>query len=366
MKKFTRVLVSILLKLSLFSLAFAIAFVAVFGSPDFLKKTLADSKLYETVVDNVIESSQGASQEEGFPINQPEVQEAIKKAFPPNAIQGYSEQFIDASHRWLSGEVERPDFRIDLTAAKQQLADGVAAYAEKRYAGLPVCSLAQARQLSTTDIDPFNVPCQIPGFNPAAARQNVIDQVASSNEFLSNPVLTAEHLPKDQSGKTAFDNMEPLRGGYKLVLLLPWLLGGLSLLLGLALLYLHDTKRGGFRSIGGSLAGNGLFLLISTLVILYVFNQVNKPGGVLNRSLEGSFQDSILHISRSINSAFNRYVIIISIVYIVAGGAILLYLRLTDKKLTDEEQQALLDSMAKDKKPATPPTDTPPENKKEA
>lgn len=332
MKKFLRGLASLFLKLSLFNLVFATALFMVFGTPDLIKRTLADSNLYESVVNNVIESSQAASQEEGFPINQPEVKSAIHKAFPPETIQSYSESFIDGTYNWLDGKVESPDFRIDLTPAKQKLAEGVADYAQTRYMSLPVCTIAQLRQLGT-DVDPFNVPCQVPGVTAASARQDVINTIANSDQFLEQPVITAESLPKDAQGKNVFDNMAALPGFAKILRLAPWIFGITSLLLAAGLFALHDNKRSGLRQISVITIGTGLFVLISTLLIAYVFAQANKPGGVLNRSVPGSFQDSMLYITRTLSGELNRYVIIFSLAYIVLGGAVLLYLHFTDKKV---------------------------------
>jgi hypothetical protein len=360
MKKFARGFASLLLKLSLFNLALAGAFLLVFGTPDVLKKSLADSKLYDTVVANVIDSSKQASSEEGFPIQQPEVQDAIKSAFPSETIKSYSEQFIDSLYHWLYGAEQQPAFRIDLTPAKQKLAEGVGDYAMRRYTGLPVCTVAQLRSLGT-DIDPFNVPCQVPGVSAAAARQDVIATISGSDQFLSDPVLTASNLPKDSQGKTVFDNLAPLRQVAKITRALPWILGICSLLLALFLVLLHDKKREAVRSISATLAGTGLFVLVSTLLVAYVFAQVNKPGGVLNRSIPGSFQESMLSISSSLSGALNRYLVIFSLVYIVVGGVALLYIHFTDKRIKPSE-----DAIAEG--PAAPETTTPeaekPEDKK--
>lgn len=332
MKKFLRGLISFFLKLSLFNLAFATALFMVFGTPELIKRTLADSKLYDSVVNNVIESSQAASQEEGFPINQPEVKAAIRKAFPPESIQSYSESFIDGTYNWLDGKVASPDFRIDMSPAKQKLAEGVADYAQTRYTSLPVCTIAQLRQLGT-DIDPFNVPCQVPGVTAASARQEVISTIANSDQFLAQPVITADTLPKDAQGKTVFDNLAALPGFAKIMRLAPWIFGMTSLLLAAGLFALHDNKRSGVRQIGAIAAGTGLFVLISTLLVAYVFAQANKPGGTFNRSVPGSFQDSMLYITRTLSGELNRYVIIVSLVYIVLGVAALLYLHFTDKEV---------------------------------
>lgn len=348
MKKFIRGLVSILLKLSLFNLALASAFTLVFGTPDLLKQSLRESKIYDSVVTNVIKSSEEANRQEGFPVNEPGVRAAIDNAFPPATIQAYAEEFINGSYRWLNGEVEAPDFRIDLGPAKQKLAEGVGGYALQRYNNLPACTLAQLRTLSP-QVDPLQVPCQVPGVSAEDARQEVVTAIASSDQFLADTLLTAEDLPKDPDGKTAFDAINYLPGLARLSRLAPWLLGALCLLLGAGLIALHDKKRSGFRSVGGTLAGTGLFVLISTLIVSYLFAQINKPDGVLRSTIPGGFQESMLSVIRSLNAAMNRYLIMFSIVYLVLGVSMLLYLHFTDKKLSPAEQQALLDSLAAEK-----------------
>jgi hypothetical protein len=372
LKKFVRGSSALLLKLCLFNLALVGAFVMTFGTSTQIKQTLAESKLYDSFIDTVLESvKQAPEQQEGFPINAPEVQAAAKNAFPPNQLQSYTEQFIDSLYRWLEGNAAQPDFRIDLTDARQKFAEGIGNYALSRYNSLPACTVAQLRQLDP-EVDPFTVPCQVPGFDPSSARQEVINEIVNSKEVLGDPVISTATLPKDEQGRNVFENIAFLQDLSKLMNLLPWILGALSLIFAAALVALYDERRRGFRAVGVILAGTGAFLLVSTLLLSYAFAQVNKPGGKLAQSVQGSFQDTVLSISRSINMAVNKYLIIFSAAYVIAGGMVLLYLHFTDKKLSPEEQQALLDSMALDKdkptkpaveKAAEPKTDKPEDNK---
>jgi hypothetical protein len=333
MKNFARGLSSVLLKLTLFNLAIASAMVLVFGTPDLLKKSIADSRLYDTIVSNVIKSSEEATKQEGFPIYEPEIQEAIKDAFPPKTLKKHSENVIDSIYKWLNGDTPKPNYVIDLTPSKQKLAEGVGDYAYRRYQSLPACTATQLRALSP-QIDPFTVPCKVPGVDPIQARRDIVTRLATSEEFLKDPVITVKDLPKDAAGKTVFDNLSFLPTVNKIFRNAPVILGIFSVLLMIALALLYDTRYNGLRTIGGTFAGTGLFVLIATLLLGFAFKQVNKPGGALNRTVPGSLQDSIVSIAASLYGEVNKNLLIFGIVYIVIGAIILLALRLTFRRVS--------------------------------
>lgn len=332
MKKFARGLASVLLKLSLFNLAFTGALLLVFGTPDLLKKSLEESTFYDTIVSNVIKSSEEAARQQGFPIDDPEVRDAIEDSFPPKTFKKYSDNVIDSIYAWLNGDVAKPNYRIDLSPAKQKLAEELGDYAFRRYANLPPCSLTQLRSLSPS-VDPFKVTCKVPGIEPNQVRSDVINRINGSSEFLSDPVITANDLPKDANGNTIFDNLSYLPTLAKFVRISPWVFGFLSILMAAALLVL-DGRHSGMHAIGVILAGTGALLLVGTVILAFVFAQVNKPGGALNKVAAGSFQSSILSVTQNLYTEINKNLIIFSVAYIVLGLLILLILRLTLRKIS--------------------------------
>lgn len=359
MKKFARGMASIVLKLSLFNLALTGSLLLVFGTPDLLKKSVEESRLYDTIVSHVIRSSEEAMQQQGFPIDDPEVKDAIEDAFPKKTFKKYSENVIDSIYAWLDGKVDEPDYRINLSPVKQKLAEEVGDYAFRRYAGLPVCSPAQLRSLSS-EVDPFKVYCKVPGIEPNQVRRDVMNKINESSELLSNAVITVKDLPKDAQGNTVFDNLSYLPAVAKFVRISPWIFGILSLAMAAALIVLNG-RHSGVRVVGVILVGTGTFLLIGTLILSFAFSQVNKPGGALNIAAAGSFQEPVLSIARTLNTETTKNLIIFSVAYIALGLLALLALRLTLRKISSAKVEGNFVKPASGAE-STPdkPTDQPP------
>jgi hypothetical protein len=353
-KKFLLLTSSGLLKITLFVLALTAATWMVFGSSEGPKKALEDSGLYESVVDNALKSTQEAAQKEGsdFPLDDPAIQAAVKDALPPEFIQNNSEAFIDGLYGWLSGKTEQPQFAVDLTKAKQKLIDGVAAAAQKRYEGLPVCTVEQLRTLEA-DIDPFNAPCQPPGLASTAVQDKVRAELSGSKEFLNDTVLTAADLPKDDQGKTVTDNLAAAPDAYGLARSLPLLLAFVSVLLAAAVVFLSDTKLRGLRSVGITLLGTGIFLFIGSFLITYVFNQANKPGKLVQEG--NDFNANIIAGLQSLSDSFNGALMRYYVAYILLGGGILLGLWFKNRNQKHQASPAVDDKAAVTEKPEEKP-----------
>ncbi len=341
MKNFLRITSSGLLKLALFSAAITASLVSVFASPTSLKESLADNKLYDGLVQNVLDAARknnDISGESAAPADKQlslnALETAAKQAFTPEVLQSSTEQALDGIYHWLNGEVESPDFRIDLTQAKANFIAAAGAEVEKHAASLPVCTTTQARTIDP-DADPFSLTCRPATLSPADVRNNAVAELNKDNKFIPNPVLSADNLSKDANGETFFDKAEGARSLYQVAKVLPWILLILSGLLAAGLLFLNETKRKGIKNIGVTLLGTGLFLLVTGWLTGFLFDKAARPGGMLSKSIENEFQESILAAVRSLNSLFNRTILIYCLVYIALGAAALIALRFTRPKVAE-------------------------------
>jgi hypothetical protein len=334
-KRFLLGLTSSAFKILLLSTALVAAIVLVFGNPTQLKSSLDESKAYDTLVDNILKASQKQMNEQGndLPLDRPEIRQAATSAFSPELLQKSAEQIIDGSYGWLNGSSPTPTFRIDLSSAKQQFAQALGDYAANRVQSLPPCTLDQLRELANTDIDPFNVPCAPPTITPAQAREEVVHNLSTNQDFLSNPVLTADNLPRNENGKTVFEEAQQIPKIFQWARRAGWILGILTVLIGLGLIFFRHDKRRGVRMVGMSLLGTGIFLLVSTLLINYLFNQANKPGGQLaHLSNKSEFQATLTAFISSINRALNHTILRFAITYTVLGAIALGALWYTGRK----------------------------------
>ncbi|HUP26158.1 MAG TPA: hypothetical protein VM124_00750 [Candidatus Limnocylindrales bacterium] len=351
LKSLLRGLASAGLKLGLVLLAFTSALVMVFSTSAGVKQALRSSQVYDAAIDGIISEtaqSQDTPNEQAARITaqEPQIKQAAKTAFTPAVIQNSSEQIIDGLYGWLRSGSDKPDFRVDLTDAKQQFAEALADSAIDRAQHLPACTLQQARELAATTIDPFSVPCVPPGYNLGALRTKVVSDIANNQEFLKNPVITADSFPKDNQGRSVFQSASQAPATFQLLLKAPWIIAGLTALFGVMLLTLHRDKRRGLRSIALTLLGSGVFLLVASLLFNYAFKSVSQPKAPQNINV---LQQPLWHAFLSLQNSVTNKLLWFGGIYTVLGVLGLLTLHFNNRV---QELQAGVDA------PSTPAPDT--------
>jgi hypothetical protein len=330
LKRFGLILSSGLLKITLFSLALAGAGWMTFGTPDNLKKAADESKLYDSAVTNVLDAAKQDAQSQTdtqLPLDDPKLEQVAKDAFPPELLSKNSGSIIDGFYAWLQGKSESPQFSVDLTQAKQQLATGVADYAKQRYEGLPPCTIQQLQAIDPNNVDAFEVNCRVPGLASDTVYQRVLGEIQNSDGFLQDTTFTADDLPKDEQGRSVTDNLAAAPDLYNLFKSLPWILGILSVLFGVGVLFLSETKRRGLRSLGITLLGTGIFLLIGSWLIGWAFKQINNTQG-------DAFQNSLIDALSSLVNTYNGNLLKFVLAYILVGAGILLALWYQNRQTT--------------------------------
>lgn len=329
LKRVTIVFFSSLLKITLFSLALAGAGWIVFGTPDNIKDAAESSGIYSSSVDNILktakdEALKGNAQ---LPLDNPEIEAAAKQAFPPELLSSNSESIINGFYAWLQGESETPQFAVDLTDAKQKFANNVAGYAQRRYESLPPCTMAQLQTINPDAVDAFSVNCRPPGLAGSSVREKVRADILASEDFIQTTEFTAENLPKDEQGRTVTENLSAAPDAYDIFKVMPWVLAGLSAAFAAIILLLHDDRRKGMKSIGITLVGTGIFIMLGALIINFVFGQMNQPSD--------AFQASVASLFKSLASDYVVALRWFYITYILIGAIILLTLR----RFSDEHKK---------------------------
>ncbi len=306
--------------------------VMVVGTPVHIKSILRTSNIYSSAVDNVLKQAQKSTDQStnnDLPINDPAIQKAVKSSFSPALIQSSTENIIDGTYHWLDGKTAKPDFRVDLTSAKQSFIQSVADISGQRLAALPVCTRAQLQTL-TGDIDPFTAPCRPANLNIVAQKQKIIQDLSTNKDFLADPVITADTLKNNGDQQSLFDKASAAPKFHRLSNFSPWLLGVLALLFGAAVVFLHDTKQRGLRSVSISLISVGVLVVGTSLLSKWLFNKAISPTGTIGKSLVGNnFQQSAVNALNSLMQLINKQLIWFGISYIVIGAAILIALRFT-------------------------------------
>lgn len=334
-KAFGRVTSSGLFKLSLLLFAILLPVVLVFGKADTIKQTLQGSGIYSSAIDSALDSAtKNASKDNSLPFDDPQVRAVVKKAVPPEQIQSWSEQIIDSLYKWLNGSGTNPPINLDFSAVKQNLAGGLGDYAVARAKTLPMCTTVQLRQLQAEGgkLDALKAVCVPKGFDIESLRATVQQEVLGNSDFLSKTSVTAADLPKNEQGKTVFEQASITRTVYQWAKITPYIWAGLAIVSAGILFALHDKRRRGLYVIGRTFVGVGIFIVIAGVVTRYLISQATSPTGIVVKQVHGDFQSTVIFIAKNLGNDLNNTYLYVGVAYMVLGALVLHGLHLTKPK----------------------------------
>ena len=202
-----------ILPLLLFTFGLSWSLYMVFGTPQPLESALKQSGIYTVFAQNTIEEQ--ATSNTALPLQDAGVQAAIQKAFPPSLIEQSTTKIIDGTYDWVQGRTESPNFSIDLSEPKANLATYVADYVRERSAALPICSYQESlalAQAGTTNVDPYTLTCRPSQVSSDQLAEQAKQQVLGS-DLLSTPVVTADSIKNDR-GQTLGQQLEIVPQAY--------------------------------------------------------------------------------------------------------------------------------------------------------
>jgi hypothetical protein len=298
--------------------------------PDKIENWLKQSQLYDHFVSNVITQAQkstGSTDLSGsVSLSDSVVQQAAKSAFPPALLQQDVNSFLDSNYAWLQGKTSSPNFVINLTQAKQSFAQQVGQYVQVYTASLPVCTPSQ---LTTAQgIDPLAASCRPAALTPQAAGTAATQQLANSDNFLSNPVITASsinpNVNQSRQGASGATQNQPYYQKlshdrvpqlYRLATKLPLLLGGLAIISAFGIIFIAPRKRKGLRRVGIILAETGVLLILIKFVADFVLHKLE--GKVFNSSSIGQLQQSLTDFAQRVESSLVKTDLLFGIVFLV-------------------------------------------------
>ncbi len=315
------------------------AVVLVFGTSGKIKQALSSSGIYKTVVTSAVDQASkdqakqpSAKGKDDVPLSDPGIKQAANAALPPSLIQKFAENGVDGVYNWLEGKVELPDFHIDLRSVKKNFAVGVGNYAERRFKTLPVCTPAQLKKLDINNIDVLNLRCRPYYVNIAAERQNLIKKLSSNKDFLKDPVITADNLPKSSEGQNVFEKAKNLPKAFQLFTKSPWLFAILTLGAGALVVFLNTDRRRGIKNASIILVTIGGLFVLDVLALKVGFSALNKSPTVFGKIENTSLQQSVIKIATSLQNSFTKTMLIFAVIYILIGGGALFWLHFTKPK----------------------------------
>jgi len=325
-------------------------------TPAHLKTWLRQGNVYDTVLETLTKQGQNAvSNSGGSDTSQPEVQAALKQAVTPEVLQTSTEKLIDGVTPWLDSKVVTPTFAIDVSSVKQSFLQSLADQARTKYASLPVCAKGQIPD--TSDI--FNINCQVPGVSVEPQIQQAIQDFNNKQDFLANPVITADTLKVNDNGtkEPVFQKLNNVPKYYKWARIAPFIFGVLVLGSILIVIFASSERRNGIRRVTIALATAGIFLLAGVWLASFGINQVQNRL-IRSASNDSVVQSTLIAVIKSIQNELNRNTMIFAGVFLVLAGGMLIYLLVTKPK-SPKPPEGTDHSMPIEEKPVEPSTSEP-------
>lgn len=316
---------------SVFFLAITAATVSVFGTPTALKSTLDKSGVYDSTVKQIAEeATDAATTNNDLGVSADTVKRAATDSFSATAVQTDIEKTIDSTYAWLDGSTERPNITLDLTPYVSRFTQSVGDQAAQRAKGLPPCTLEEVKKLDPNNINLSTISCLPPGVSPTSVQSAVVDKLVGSNEFLKDPVLTTDSLPKDAEGKTAIDRAHNVPTAFQWSLRAPRIFAGLALVcvvITIALTYRINEWRPAVRRLAKALPTVGIFLGITAVVTRLLFSHFTKPDGLVTKLAGGDFKDAIIAFMNSLQLLYTDKLIAFAAIYLIIGVLVLVAMR---------------------------------------
>lgn len=294
-----------------------------FAKPSRIEHWIAQSGLYDSLVSTAIDQAQKSTTNStagGVSIKDPAVKQAAEHAFPASRIQNITNTFLDANYAWLQKKTPTPQFKIDLTDAKQQYANDIGTAVTAHLKSVPQCTPAQLLALQSTD--PLTVTCRPNGLDPVVAGKDITTQLMSNDGFLANPVITASSLNAHgtNGGKAYYVKFAHAPDAYKLVLISPWGFLLLSILCILAIIFVSVKRRAGLRRVGTAFILTGIVLTLTKPASKTIVDELNKRAFDANGV--GDIQKSLttfVHLAQTYMTNINLYA---GIIFVVIGVTI--------------------------------------------
>lgn len=321
-----------------------------FGSSDSMKSALKDSGIYQSVVGDVIEKAQkeGAGeeergQEEGLPLDHPEIQKIIKNAATPELLQAQAENALDSVYAWLRGDTEKLKFTVELGEIKDRLANGMSQYVEQRMASLPACKSGASR-----DVNPFEAECLPRGVSPKKVAAEAKEQVLKGDIFKED-TLTAENL-KSANGQPIEQQLQAIPTAFQGVKWAVYSAGLLALLMGAAVVFLSHTWRSGLKKVAI------ISIFVGTVSVIVSWLAGYGLGLIANQAKE-PLQKSGVKVGEHLLGDLTNWWIIYGAILIVLGAGALIALRFTRPKAipgSDDIEEPAPGTVSTNAKPENP------------
>lgn len=331
---------------SLVTLSFALGIGAYFvlDRPAPIEQALRSSGIYEVFVGQAIISNSGQDSAE---LQEPGVQQALQKAFPPSYLQTNTEAVINATYDWVHGVTQSPQFSIDLTGPKATFADAISQYTTQRLGALPRCTVATA---PPTDIQSaLALTCLPKGVSVASVGALVKQDAATVGPFKQASNSLSDKLPGQTRVTSSAIKPGSISGKLAVIpkahhyfVLGLYIAPLLLLLCGVAIIFWSATKRAGAKHIARTLITIGVLTILSSILSTIASEKLGKLLVEQQGSL-ATLQTHIVNIMTAISKDLQFWWIICGGAYILIGVIIFVILGVTKQRQPKQPKPHRLD-----------------------
>jgi hypothetical protein len=306
----------------LFTTAFDIGFVRTATHSATVKKLVADSGVYNTVVPQLLNNA-GSFKVGGVmvPANDPIIKNAAEKGLPPQYIRQTVEGgVIEPVYKWLDGkssEPQKPDIYVDLNLAAGKFSKIVTTdlynQVYSHLKDLPTCSRTEALKLANIYatgevLDWRNVTCTYPTGVTASNLAAYVSSNTDTSPLLSQigkvSPITADSF-KSSDGRSIFETqLKTAPKQYQRAKKTPLILSVLTILTGAGIVFLSISWQKGLRHIGINLVIIGLIMLLfswglNRAVSTEVVPKITLDNAVLQQDIRNLVTDLVQQIDKN-------------------------------------------------------------------
>lgn len=303
-RKALLVLITPFFLILLYTTAIDVGFVRVGTHPATIKHILAESGVYQSVVPGLLDQAKTISGGGGdVNLGDPLIKSSAAATFTPQFVQTNAETVLDGTYDWLNGKTPVPDFQIDLTSAKINFANNVSKLVADRLGSLPACTTSAEIE----GFDAMTSACLPPGMTAASAASTLQSNILGGKGFIDNPVITADSIKNGNNNQPVFTskNVKKVPAQYQRAKKTPFILGLLTVLVALAIIFLNSSRAAGLRHVGTTLLIVGILLLVFAWGINHVVTQTVAPKLKLNNAvLQSSLRTLLIDVEQAIDKSY--------------------------------------------------------------
>jgi hypothetical protein len=292
----------------LFATAFDIGFIRTATHPATVKKLVAESGVYNSVVPDLLKQSGSITTPLGdISAADPAVLQAAQQVVSPQNVQHQTETAIDSIYQWLDGRIAQPQFTIGLAGNNGAFADSVSVVIGQRLAGLAACSASQSLAIARAgNFDAIDTTCLPRGVTAAQLAAQVKSSIAANQDFISQASISTANIKSGDNGQPLFEQpgVKSAPKQYQRAKKTPLILSVLTILIGAGIVFLSSSWQKGLRHTGINLVIIGLIMLIfswglNRAVSTKVVPKISLDNAVLQQDIRNLVTDIARQIDKN-------------------------------------------------------------------